>query len=51
MLCGLETIWNDKTIILDVHHIDGNRDNNNLANLQVLCPNCHRQQEMIKWRL
>jgi hypothetical protein len=24
-----------------VHHIDGNRCNNNLDNLQILCPNCH----------
>lgn len=29
----------DKTI--EVHHIDGNRENNDLKNLIVLCPNCH----------
>lgn len=27
--------------ILGVHHKDGNRKNNMLSNLQVLCPNCH----------
>lgn len=27
---------------LQVHHIDRNRKNNNLDNLQVLCCNCHR---------
>jgi len=26
---------------LEVHHIDGNRKNNNLDNLIVLCANCH----------
>ena len=27
--------------ILEVHHIDGNRKNNSLENLIILCPNCH----------
>ncbi|AGY48466.1 HNH endonuclease [Bacillus phage Spock] len=27
---------------LDVDHIDGNHDNNEQSNLQVLCSNCHR---------
>ena len=27
--------------ILGVHHKDRNRDNNDLTNLEVLCPNCH----------
>ena len=27
---------------LDVDHIDGNRENNEPANLQTLCANCHR---------
>lgn len=26
---------------LEIHHIDGNRQNNLRENLQVLCPNCH----------
>lgn len=26
---------------IEVHHIDGNRANNKLQNLCVLCPNCH----------
>lgn len=28
--------------ILEVHHIDSNRKNNELKNLIILCPNCHR---------
>lgn len=27
---------------LDVDHIDGNHQNNNIDNLQTLCANCHR---------
>lgn len=27
---------------LDVDHIDGDRTNNDLSNLQTLCSNCHR---------
>ena len=27
--------------ILQVHHIDRDRKNNELSNLEVLCPNCH----------
>ena len=27
--------------IIQVHHKDRNRDNNNINNLEVLCPNCH----------
>lgn len=28
-------------IPLELHHIDGDRFNNNLENLQILCYNCH----------
>jgi 5-methylcytosine-specific restriction endonuclease McrA len=27
---------------LDIDHIDGNHQNNDIANLQTLCANCHR---------
>lgn len=42
--CGI-TNWNGKTIIFQLHHIDGNYKNNNLENLILLCPNCHSQTE------
>jgi len=35
--CG----YNEHTLILGVHHKDRNRKNNDLSNLEVLCPNCH----------
>ncbi len=39
-LCN-NTEWLSKPIALELHHIDGNSENNNLTNLQMLCPNCH----------
>jgi len=38
------TSWLDAPIPLELHHIDGNRENNRLDNLQILCPNCHSIQ-------
>jgi hypothetical protein len=43
--CGLGNEWNCKPITLQLDHIDGNSDNNNLDNLRLLCPNCHSQTE------
>lgn len=42
--CGLST-WNGKPIPIELHHIDGNHNNNSLSNLQILCPNCHAQTD------
>ncbi len=30
--------------ILEVHHRDRNRSNNELENLEILCPNCHMEE-------
>lgn len=37
--------WLEKPIPLELHHIDGNRFNFELVNLQLLCPNCHSLTE------
>lgn len=37
------TEWNGKEIPLEIHHKDGDKHNNVLENLQLLCPNCHAQ--------
>lgn len=42
--CGI-TEWNGEKITFQLHHIDGNHNNNTLENLQVLCPNCHSQTD------
>lgn len=38
--CGLSE-WRGKKLTIQMHHIDGNPDNNIAENLILLCPNCH----------
>lgn len=38
--CGLSE-WLGQPIPLELHHIDGDKNNNTLENFQLLCPNCH----------
>ena len=38
--CGL-THWLNNPIPLELHHKDGNKNNNILSNYELLCPNCH----------
>ena len=45
--CGISE-WNNKSITMDLEHIDGNSDNNTLENLSLLCPNCHSQTPTYK---
>lgn len=33
--------WQGNKIPVELEHIDGNHDNNELSNLTLLCPNCH----------
>ena len=42
--CGI-TEWLGNPIKLEVHHLDGDRFNNELENLELLCPNCHAYTE------
>lgn len=42
--CGI-TEWLGNPIKLEVHHLDGDRLNNELENLKLLCPNCHAYTE------
>lgn len=43
--CGCESIWNNKPVSLQLHHINGINNDNRLENLILLCPNCHSQTE------
>lgn len=42
--CG-NTEWLGNPINLEIHHINGDRTDNRLENLQLLCPNCHSYTE------
>ena len=42
--CGISE-WLNKPITLQLHHINGNHNDNRLTNLKVLCPNCHSQTD------
>ena len=41
-ICG----YNKFTDILQVHHKDGNKLNNDPNNLEILCPNCHCEKHL-----
>ena len=43
--CGYE----DDDRMLDVHHIDGDRSNNHIDNLEVLCVWCHALETRKRW--
>ena len=41
-LCGWsEKLDGEEYTPCELHHIDGDRTNHKLSNLQLLCPNCH----------
>jgi hypothetical protein len=42
--CGLVE-WLGKSIPLELHHVNGVNNDHRLANLQLLCPNCHALTE------
>lgn len=44
--CG----YNNHPEILEVHHKDKDTNNNNVANLEVLCPNCHKLAHLEKFK-
>ena len=44
-ICGCDGNWQNGVISLEVHHIDGDNTNNEISNLQYLCPNCHALTE------
>ena len=43
--CG----YKEDSRLLDIDHIDSNRKNNDLSNLQVLCVMCHAKKTRVNW--
>ena len=46
-ICG----WDEDIDVLEVHHIDENREHNEIENLIILCPICHRKLTSHKYKL
>jgi len=53
--CGMEFILKNKKL-RNIHHIDGNRKNNQLDNLKLVCFWCHtynyhqyKENKMLEW--
>lgn len=44
-ICGIGPEWNGNPLTLQIDHIDGDRWNNLIENVRILCPNCHTQTD------
>jgi hypothetical protein len=42
--CGIDD-WRGRPLSLELHHINGDGQDNRLENLALLCPNCHSQTD------
>ena len=48
--CGMDNEWCGAKLVLQLHHIDGCKKNNNRDNVCLLCPNCHSQTSSFAWK-
>lgn len=48
--CSWSEMALDGRIPLELHHINGDRRDNRLENLQILCPNCHSLEDSHRGR-
>lgn len=47
-ICGMEPVWNNKSLVFILDHIDGHAANNKRDNLRCVCPNCDSQLDTYK---
>lgn len=47
--CGIAE-WQGRPLSVALHHVNGDRLDNRLENLELLCPNCHSQTENFSGR-
>jgi hypothetical protein len=43
-ICGIDPIWNEQELRLEIDHINNDWLDNQANNLRFCCPNCHSQQ-------
>ncbi len=48
IICGLDSMWNSKPLVMILDHIDGNAANNTRENYRCICPNCDSQLDTYK---
>ena len=49
-VCGLDPVWRDQPLVLELDHINGDRFDNRIENLRIICPNCHSQTPTFRGR-
>lgn len=48
-VCGLKE-WMKKPLYLEIDHIDGVKENNEIDNIRFICSNCHSQTKFYRYR-
>jgi 5-methylcytosine-specific restriction endonuclease McrA len=49
-ICGWHTARPDGSVPIELDHINGDRTDNRIENLRILCPNCHSLQDTHRGR-